>query len=116
MQHEVAVIDQSSTEMSVTVEQPSEPNFENMDDYELQYIADNRLDSLTPEQKEALFRLLEKRKEQTKTQEEKGYQKIILMNVLNKPHNGFTSILYLSMMTLLFGVVAILYLTLKIYV
>jgi len=123
VQHEVEVMEPSGDEITVTVEQPTEPNFENMDDYELQHIADNRLDSLTPEQKEALFRLLEKRKEraraqeqQTKTQEEKGYQKIILMNVLNKPHNGFTSILYLSMMTLLFGVAAILYLTLKIYV
>lgn len=109
-----------SNENDFTIEQPNSFSFDNLDDYELQYIADNRIDSLTTEQKDALFTLLEKRKERARTQEqqkdiEKGHQKVILMNVFNKPHNGFTSILYLSVITLLFGIGLVLYLVLKIH-
>ena len=116
VKNDTKTMNQNGEETNVTVEQSTEPNFENLDDYELQYIADNRFDSLTPEQKEALLRLLEKRKERTgEPVKENGYQKVLLMDILNKPHNGFTSILYLFVITLLFGIGLLLYLILRIH-
>lgn len=122
IKQDVSTVDDLGQEVTVTVEQPKDADFENLDDFELKYIRDTRFDSLTPEQKEALLRLLEKRKEraiaqdeQTRSKELAGRQKVITMNILNKPYNGFTSILYLSILTLLFGVGIILYLAIKLY-
>ena len=53
--------------------------------------------------------------ENKKIKEEVGLQKVLTLDMLNKPHNGFTSIIYLSLLTLLFGIGIVLYLTIKIY-
>lgn len=121
LKQDVEVVDDMENDSKVTVEQPDDGDFENLDDFELQYIVDNRLDTLTPEQKVILFRLIEKRKErkmqdnQEKVKEERGPQKVMMMNMFNKPYNGFTSIIYFSLLTLLFGIGMILYLVMKIY-
>lgn len=120
IKNDMGTTNQNFNENNVTIEETASFSFDNLDDYELQYIADNRIESLTTEQRDALFTLLEKRQERARNQEqqkaeEKGHQKVILMNVLNKPHNGFTSILYLSIITLLFGIGIILYLALRIH-
>lgn len=118
IKEDVNSFDDMNNDITVTVEKSADVDFENLDDFELQYIVDNRLDSLTPEQKETLLRLIERRKERTQHQQTnemvKEKEKVLTLN-LNKPYNGFTSLLYLCITTFICGVGAVLYILAHIY-
>ena len=116
---DVNAIDENGIEASVTVENPAEQIFEQMDDYELEYTLNNRLDSLTDEQKIALKSIIEKRKIRLNQQEIKNEQatldvkpkvKVLTMKDLNKKYNGFTSIVFICLLTSIYGTFFILYL------
>lgn len=109
---EVEYVDEQNKPVTAQVETPIETEFENMDEYELQYIANNRLDALTPEQKATLFRLLERKKETIipeAKEKEHGKQYVLLNNVVNKQYNGFSSVIFLSLVTLICGIGLTLY-------
>lgn len=121
VKEDVDYVDQDGKERTTEVERPVDEGFENLDDFELKYIVDNKLDALTPEQKAAVLRLIEKRKQQAENQNsiqkenEKEFQKVKTYNFLNKPYNGFASVMVLSLITALYGVIFITYLLVKIY-
>lgn len=120
IKEDVNTVDDMNNDITVTVEKTVDNEFENLPDSDLQYIVDTRFDSLTPEQKETLLRLIEKRKERAKNQEanenvkENEKQKVLTLD-LNKPYNGFTSILYLCLTTFLCGIGTVLYILAQIY-
>lgn len=119
---DVQAIDDKGIETSVTVENPAEQIFEKMDDYELEFTLNNRFDSLTDEQKIVLKRIIEKRKIAQKQQEiQKGPEtleiqpkvKVLTMKDLNKKYNGFTSIVFICLLTTIYGAFLILYILLS---
>lgn len=120
IKEEVPIVDQNGIETTAIVETAGDMDFENLDEYELQLVMDNRFDSLTPEQKEIVLQLLERKKEMKTNDGERitsqnqigGRQYVKTM--LNQPYNGFTSILVLSVVTLLSGIMMLGYLFLKI--
>lgn len=120
IKQDVSHIDEDGVEQTTIVENPENMDFENLDEFELQYIVDNRFDSLTPEQKEIIKQLLERKKEmktidgQTITNQNKMGGRQYVKTFLNQPYNGFTSMLLLSLTTLLSGFVMLGYLILKI--
>ena len=81
----------------------------NLDDFELQYVLDNKFDSLTPEQKQTLSVLIERRKEMKSNEntrdlsKEKSYQYTLKLND-SKKQNGYLDLIFLSLVTLLFGI------------
>lgn len=113
IKNDVEHIDENNKEQQVTVESPSEIDMDNLDDYDLQYMLDNKFDSLTPEQKQTLLAVIERRKEM-KTNEldneitkDKGYQYTLKLNNPTQ-YNGYLSVIFLSLITLLFGIFFIL--------
>ncbi|MBE6152067.1 MAG: hypothetical protein E7165_01980 [Firmicutes bacterium] len=114
--------DDALNDITVTQEKSNEINFELLSDSDLEYIAENRMGSLTPEQQRTLSEIRQRRSERTvpvemnqnEKQSELGHQKVLKLD-LNKPYNGFTSILYLSLISFTFGMGAFLYLLIKIY-
>jgi hypothetical protein len=119
---DVQVIDEKGIGTSVTVENPAEQIFEKMDDYELEFTLNNRFDVLTDEQKIILKRIIEKRRLIQKQQEiQKGPEtlevqpkvKVLTMKDLNKKYNGFTSIVFICLLTILYGAFCILYILLS---
>lgn len=118
LKNDVNHIDENGLEKQTMVESPNEIDMDNLDDYDLQYMLDNKFDSLTPEQKQTLLALIERRKEM-KTNEnskektsEKGYQYTLKLNNPQQ-YNGYLSVLLLSFITLLFGIGFILFITLS---
>ncbi len=117
--NDVPTVDETGIETSVTVENPAEQVFDQMDDYELEFTLNNRFDSLTDEQKIALKKIIEKRrialsqqaiqKEQA-TLDLKPKVKVLTMKDLNKKYNGFTSIVFICLLTSIYGTLFILYL------
>ena len=120
IQHEDSYISQEGIDQSVTIENPSDMDFEKLDEYELQYVVDNRFDSLTPEQKAIVMQLLERKKEmknidgETKINQNNIGGRQYIKTMLNQPYNGFTNILLLSFVTLLSGLMMLGYLFLSI--
>lgn len=101
----------------ISVDTPSDINLEMLDDSDLQYIRDNRFDSLTPEQKASLNEIIERRKERTnegkiKLESPKTYTK----TMLTQPYNGFSSLVFFTLLTLSFSVACIIYMLLSINV
>lgn len=101
-------IDDNEKEQNIIVETPSEIDMNDLSDFELQYTLDNKFDSLTYEQKQTLLALIERRKEMKNNeninmQKDKGYQYTLKMNQPNR-YNGYLSALFLSLITLLFGI------------
>lgn len=111
-------IGNNGVEQKVTVENPQDIDMNNLDDFELQYMLDNKFDSLTPEQKQTLLTLIERKKEMKSTEQtkdlskEKGYQYVLKMND-PKQNNGYLNLIFLSLITLLFGIGFILFITLS---
>ena len=107
-------IDNNGVEQKVTVENPQAIDMDSLDDFELQYMLDNKFDSLTPEQKQTLLTLIERKKEMKSTEQtkdlskEKGYQYVLKMND-PKQNNGYLNLIFLSLITLLFGIGFILF-------
>lgn len=107
-------IDNNGVEQKVTVENPQAIDMDSLDDFELQYVLDNRFDSLTPEQKQTLLTLIERKKEMKSNErdkdlsKEKGYQYVLKMND-PKQNNGYLNLIFLSLITLLFGIGFILF-------
>lgn len=119
---DVQAINDNGIETTVTVENPAEQVFEKMDDYELEFTLNNRFDSLTADQKEILKRVIEKRKQVQKQQEiQKEPEtlevqpkvKVLTMKDLNKKYNGFTSIVFICLLTMMYGAFCILYILLS---
>lgn len=106
---DVLHVDENGIKENITVETPSNIDFNDLDDYDLKYVLDNKFDTLTEDQKQTLFTILKRREEMKNNSQdkdmnkEKGYQYILN---LNKPveHNGYLNILFLSLVTLLFGI------------
>ena len=102
-------VDKNRIEKQVTVETPQDLDMNNLDDFELQYVLDNKFDSLTPEQKQTLSVLIERRKEMTSNEntrdlsKEKSYQYTLKLNDPKK-QNGYLDLIFLSLVTLLFGI------------
>ena len=120
IKEDTSYIDDDGVDKTIVVENPGNAQFENLSESDLQYIVDNRLDSLTPEQKQVVMQLLERKKEMktnegenlTNQNEIGGRQYIKTM--LNQPYNGFSNILLLSFITLLSGLIVLTCLILKI--
>lgn len=119
---DVQAINDNGIETAVTVENPAEQIFEQMDDYELEFTLNNRFDSLTDDQKVILKRIVEKRRLMQKQQEiQKGPEtlevqpkvKALTMKDLNKKYNGFTSIVFICLLTIIYGAFCILYILLS---
>lgn len=119
---DVQAINDKGIETSVAVENPAEQIFENMDDYELEFTLNNRFDILTDEQKIVLKRVIEKRRLMQKQQDiQKGSEtlevypkvKVLTMKDLNKKYNGFTSIVFICLLTIMYGAFCILYILLS---
>lgn len=116
--NEVNSVDENGIENQVTVENSQDADMEALDDFELQYMLDNKFDSLTPEQKQTLLAIIERRKEMKFNEndrdlnKDKGYQYTLKFNDPKKP-NGFLNLILLSLVTLLFGLGFILFVTLK---
>lgn len=114
----VDYIDDNQKEQNIVVETPVEIDMDALDDFELQYTLDNKFDSLTEEQKQTLIALIERRKEMKNNEnnkdmeKDKGYQYTLKMNQPNQ-YNGYLSAIFLSLITLLFGVSFILFLLVK---
>ncbi|MBE6138185.1 MAG: hypothetical protein E7173_00380 [Firmicutes bacterium] len=112
--------DDATNDQTITVESSGTIDFEKLTDDDLQYIYDTRFATLSLEQQQTIRVLMEKRKERTMAEETldpvKEEQKVKKIELLMKPHNGFTSILYLSSLSLVFGMAMILYMVFKIYV
>lgn len=111
--------DKTKVDTSVTVENPAKQIFEQMDDCELEYTLNNRFDSLTDEQKKVLRNVIEERKIILKQNELQNGQvtlnakpkvKTLTMKNLNKKYNGFTSIVFICLLTSIYGTLLILYL------
>jgi len=119
---DVQAVDENGIESSLTVENPADQIFEQMDDYELEYTLNNKFDTLTDEQKVILKRIIEKRKLALKQQKIQNVQvtldvkpkvKVLTMKDLNKKYNGFTSIVFICLLTSIYGTFFILYLLLS---
>ncbi len=102
-------VDKNRIEKQVTVGTPQDLDMNNLDDFELQYVLDNKFDSLTPEQKQTLSVLIERRKEMKSNEntrdlsKEKSYQYTLKLND-SKKQNGYLDLIFLSLVTLLFGI------------
>lgn len=122
IKEDVSYIDENGTEKTTVVEKSENSEFENLDEYELQYIVDNRFDSLTPEQKEIIMQILQRKKEMKTNDREKltNQNKIggrqYVKTMFNQPYNGFANIILLSFITLLSGLMMLGYLIFKISV
>lgn len=116
--NDVNSVDKDGVEQQFTVESSKDIDMNNLDDYELQYMLDNKFDSLTPEQKQTLLALIERRKEMKSNEnssnlnKEKGYQYTLKLNDPKK-QNGYLNLIFLSLVTLLFGIGFILFITLN---
>ena len=116
--NDVNSVDKDGVEQQFTVESSQDIDMNNLDDYELQYMLDNKFDSLTPEQKQTLLALIERRKEMKSNEnssnlnKEKGYQYTLKLNDPKK-QNGYLNLIFLSLVTLLFGIGFILFITLN---
>lgn len=117
IKNDINHVNENNKEQKVTVEFPNEMDMDSLNDYDLQYMLDNKFDSLTPSQKQTLLAIIERRKEM-KTNEknndmtkEKGYQYTLKLNNPQK-NNGYLSALFLSFITLLFGIGFILFIVL----
>lgn len=119
IQQDVPYIDEDEIEQTAIVENPEDVDLdlENLSEGDLQYIVDNKLDALTPEQKENIIRKLNEKKEidsQKQNEQNQLGGRQYVKTILNKPHNGFANILLLSFVTLLSGLLMISYLLLKV--
>lgn len=120
IKQDVPHIDDERIEQTTITENPENTDFEKLDEYELQLVVNNRFDSLTPEQKEIVMQLLERKKEmktvdgreQTNQNQIGGRQYV--KTIFNQPYNGFTSTVLLSLVTLLSGFIMLGYIILKI--
>lgn len=99
---ESAVINNEGQEQQVTMETPVEPKFEELGDSDLEYIYENKLNTLTLEQQERLKEIIKERREkqleqssleQNKVSEKQFVKK--LDNALHTPYNGFVSLVFL---------------------
>ncbi len=115
---DVNSIDEKGMETQVMVEAPQDVDMNNLDDYELQYMLDNKFNSLTLEQKQTLLAIIERRKEMKSNENtrdlnnEKGYQYTLKFNDPKK-QNGYLNLIFLSLVTLLFGIGFILFIVLS---
>lgn len=120
IKQDVSYIDEAGIEQNTVVENPEDIDFENLDEYELQTVVNNRFDSLTPEQKEIVMQLLERKKEmktvdgEVNTNQNQISGRQYVKTIFNKPYNGFASTVLLSLVTLLSGIIMLGYLILKI--
>ena len=120
IKEDVSYVGDDGIEKTTVMENIENSEFENLDEYELQYIVDNRFDSLTPEQKEIVMQILQRKKEMKINDGEKlvnqnqigGRQYV--KSMFNQPYNGFANILLLSFVTLLSGLMMLGYLIFKI--
>ena len=116
--NDVNSVDKDGVEQQFNVESSQDIDMNNLDDYELQYMLDNKFDSLTPEQRQTLLALIERRKEMKSNEnssnlnKEKGYQYTLKLNDPKK-QNGYLNLIFLSLVTLLFGIGFILFITLN---
>lgn len=111
------IIDEIGQEATVAVDASQLNTFEQMDDYELEYTLNNRFDSLTTEQKELLKRVIAQRKalasstiQKQNELENKPKIKTLTLKDVNKKYNGFTSIVFLCLLTSIYGTIFIMYL------
>lgn len=117
----IEYVDQDGNERSITIDNVDDMivEFEKFDDYELQYIIDNKSDTLTDEQKQAILMIIEKRKQLMQQSVKKNSQvpklqpKILLKKLQGETYNGFISTLFLSAVTLIYGLAMLLYIFIK---
>lgn len=109
----VPYIVQDGKRKEISFDSPNNLNFEELDQYDLEYIRDNRFDSLTPEQKEIVLMLIERRKEAVSNGEAKKQNtagsKIYVKSMMVKPYNGFSSLIFLILSTLFCGTLFLIY-------
>lgn len=116
--NDVNSVDENGMEQQIAVESPQNVDMDNLDDYELQYMLDNKFDSLTQEQKQTLLALIERRKEMKSNEntkglsKENGYQYTLKLNDPKK-QNGYLNLIFLSLVMLLLGIGFILFVTLN---
>ena len=84
------------------METPVEPKFEELGDSDLEYIYENKLNTLTLEQQEKLKEIIKERKEKQLEQSSLEKNKVSekqfvkkLNTALHTPYNGFVSLVFL---------------------
>ena len=112
-------VDELGNEVEVNVESASDlSQFEELDSYELEIIVNNKLDSLTPEQQAKLKEMLARKKEEEKAKslekEEVKEQALdmkpkTLIKQMQKPYNGFLSLMFLCLIVSLISTSILLY-------
>lgn len=112
---DVEYINADGIESEISIDNPADIDLEMLDDSDLQYIRDNRFDSLTPEQQQALYQIMERRKERkqegpSKVESPKKYTK----SLFTRPYNGFSSLIFFTLITLGFCVIYAIYILLSI--
>ena len=112
---DVDYISPEGVQSSISIDNPSDIDLESLEDSDLQYIRDNRLDSLTPEQKAALFEILERRKERMNNGGVKlESPKVHTKKILTQPYNGFSSLILFTLLVFGFSVACVIYMILSI--
>lgn len=106
---ETPIIDDKGQEQQVTVESSAEPNFENMEFSDLEYIYENKLGDFDEKQRQRLTEIVKKRREEmyqqslTSTKKDEKVFVKKLDSALHKPYNGFVSFVFLCSNLLFFG-------------
>lgn len=108
-------INDQGIESEISIDSPTDIDLEKLDDSDLQYIRNNRFDSLTPEQQAALYEIMERRKERKQEGPSKVESpKIYTKSLLTRPYNGFSSLIFFTLLTLGFSVIYAIYILLSI--
>ena len=92
---EVTGIDENGNEVTEEFEQV-DTLYENLSDFDLDYLLENKGNMLTEMQKQAIQKEIERRKQAKPIVKEIEKQKV-MMKTFNKQYNGFTSFLVLLM-------------------
>lgn len=115
----VSTVDELGNEVEVNVESVGDlAEFEELDSYELEMIVNNKMDALTPEQQQKLREMLAKKKaleaqkalakEQVKEQALEMKPKTLIKQ-MQKPYNGFASLVFLCLIVSLISTSILLY-------
>ena len=112
-------VDELGNEVEVNVESVSNlSEFEALDSYELEMVVNNKLDSLTPEQQAKLKEMLARKKaeEKAKVLEKENVKDQALemkpktlIKQMQKPYNGFLSLMFLCLIVSLLSTSILLY-------
>lgn len=111
---DVDYLDEFGEKTQTTVDNSTYDSFEELSDYDLQYMVDNMADRLDDNQLAAAKNIIEKRRQQqAKEKLEKqsiSKPKVLIKEMQKRRFDGFTSIVFLCLITSIYGIIILLYL------